>query len=98
MTNLIENLGDHDMQCIMISAGVPSDDRVVAVHDIYEVADQSGRVVKSLPVCVSMRYREGRWYGLLLGEDLTDHLTDRAVWSESVFNTLDGIGHHRNTK
>lgn len=84
VTNYIDNLNDHNMQCIMITAGVPSDDRVVHVYDI--------QLQTNKPMCASARYKQGRWFGVMTGDDISDSFTPKACWGESIFSTPESIG------
>lgn len=72
---LIKNLNDTEMMAVYAHAVQPSDNRKVVVHDYSE---QYGAIVGA------MRYIDGRWIGVASGEDLTDGLTTRAIWSEML--------------
>lgn len=71
----ILNLNDTEMLATYVSVNQPDNDRKVLVHD-YSL--NHGVVV------AGMCYRDGRWYGATTGYDLTDGLTDRAIWSEML--------------
>lgn len=87
MAKYINNLREHGMQTIMISAGLPSDDRVVHVYDI----DNSN----NLPICAPARYKLGKWIGALTGDTL-EGLSDKACWGEAVLFTQQASGTIRN--
>lgn len=75
---LIDNMANIEhMRASAISANQPADDRLVIVQDIEEINGEK-RVVT-----IGARYRNGRWVGEQEKEDLTDVLTDAAIWTES---------------
>lgn len=77
--NYIHNLSEHRMDSIMVSAGVPADNRVVTVHDINPVTD--------MPVVVNARFKQGQWYDIVSGDNISEGLTDKAIWCEATYFT-----------
>jgi hypothetical protein len=71
--NKIHNLAEHDMLSCSARAGVPSDDRLVILQDNVDGEVQT----------IGARYRNGRWIGGAMHMDLTDQLTNEAIWAES---------------
>lgn len=55
----------------------PDTDRLVIVQDV----DRKNRKVHT----IGMRYREGRWFGEETEKDLTECLSDSAIWGESFY-------------
>lgn len=67
-----------EYEAINVVAAKPSDDRVVILHDYDKL---HGVII------VTARYRGGRWIETLFGNDLTDKLTDDAIWSEMLLGS-----------
>lgn len=75
---LIDNMSNHEhMHSSFISVNQPADDRLVVVQDIEEINGEQHVVT------IGARFRNGRWIGEQAKEDLTDLLTDAAIWVES---------------
>lgn len=69
---LIQNLSDHDMGATSM-VNQPADDRLVIMQDVVD-----GRVVTA-----GVRYVDGRWLGEETGDDITDQISNRAIWFET---------------
>jgi len=82
MANYIDNLLEHNMQCIMLTAGVPSDNRIVHIYDINK---------DNIPICAPVRYQQGKWIGALTGNEL-EGMSAVACWGESIFSTAMSAG------
>jgi len=66
------------------TAGVPSDDRMVAIYGI----------LRGELFIVGARYRLGRWIGGATGNDLTDDINacEQVVWAESYLSPPSAMG------
>jgi len=76
----IDSLSNLQLQTLSMSlrSGLPSDDRVVVLHDIVD--KEGGKYL-----AVAARYRNNRWIGECTGEDLGDDFSPQALWSEALY-------------
>lgn len=72
---LIANLLATEMLATYVTANQPSDERTVVLY--YYTED--GRAL-----CCPAYYKDGRWYGYCSNLDITESLTDKAIWSEML--------------
>lgn len=70
---LIENLANHPHLHATSLVNLPANDRLVILQDVVD-----GRVVTA-----GVRYVDGRWFGEETGDDITDQISDRAIWFET---------------
>lgn len=70
---LIENLANHEHLHATSLVNQPANDRLVILQDVVD-----GRVVTA-----GVRYVNGRWIGEETGDDITDTLSNRAIWFET---------------
>lgn len=79
----IENLADHNMLAMSVNTGLPSDDRVVVLHDYFD----------GIQISAAVKYNEEHraFVGSVTGEIIyVDSLTKYAIWSEALLGPYSG--------